>query len=146
MPRFSQRSKDNLIGVDPDLARVMNKAIKESPIDFTITEGLRSDQRQKDLYAQGRTKPGKRVTNADGVHNLSNHQDAADGRRDGFGSAVDLYPFVNGKVQVDGPDVDKWLRIIAGHIKKVGRDMGIPIEWGGDWKFVDAPHFQLKRK
>lgn len=147
MARFSKRSLDNLQGVHPDLVRVMEAAILDTPIDFTITEGLRSDQRQKDLYAQGRTKAGPRVTNADGVRNLSNHQDAADGKRDGLGQAVDLYPYFDGKVQVNGPEVDKALHTIAAHIKATAARLGIAITWGGDWKSpYDPPHFQLTKK
>lgn len=145
MYKFSQRSKDNLKGVHPDLVKVLEASIVNSPIDFTITEGLRSDQRQSDLYAQGRTKKGKRVTNADGKRNLSNHQDAADGKRDGIGQAVDLYPFVDGKVQVSGAQVEAWLKTIADHIKTTAKQLGISIVWGGDWKNPhDPPHFQLK--
>lgn len=142
--KLGERSLKSLEGVHPNLVKVMKAAIVNSPVDFTITEGLRSDQRQKDLYAQGRTKPGMRVTNKDGVKSISNHQDMADGKRDGLGKAVDLYPFFLGKVQVDHPDTIKNLKLIAAHIKNVAKELGIGITWGGDWKFVDSPHFELK--
>jgi peptidoglycan L-alanyl-D-glutamate endopeptidase CwlK len=64
-------------------------------------------------------------------------------KADGFGYAVDLYPFFDGKVQVNHPDTIKKLKIIAEHIKKVAKSMGIKIVWGGDWKFKDMPHFQI---
>jgi peptidoglycan L-alanyl-D-glutamate endopeptidase CwlK len=125
----------------------MEAAILDTPVDFTITEGLRSDERQQNLYAQGRSRSGPRVTNADGVHNLSNHQDAADGKRDGIGQAVDLYPYFDGKVQVSGPKVDAALHTIAAHIKKTAARLGIAITWGGDWKSpYDPPHFQITKK
>lgn len=142
--QFSKRSLDNLVGVHPNLVKVMKVAITDSPIDFTITEGLRSTQRQKDLFAQGRTKPGIKVTNANGVKNLSNHQDEADGRKDDLGEAVDLYPFFLGKVQVHHKDTIKNLKLIADHIKATAKKLGIKITWGGDWKSpYDPPHFQL---
>lgn len=147
MPKFSQRSKDNLKGVHPDLALVMETAIVDTPVDFTVVEGLRSDERQAALFAQGRTKPGPKVTNADGKKNLSNHQDAADGKKDGKGSAVDIYPFVDGQVRVNEKYVIGYLKQITDHIKKVAKALGIEIECGIDWKNpYDPPHVQLKRK
>ena len=144
--KLGERSLKNLEGVNPQLVRVMKAAITNSPCDFTITEGLRTAQRQKELFAQGRTKPGKKVTNADGVKNLSNHQDEADGKRDGLGSAVDLYPYFLGQVQVNHKDTIKKLGEIAAHIKRTAKSMNIEIVWGGDWKNpYDPPHFQLKK-
>ncbi|HFK5565251.1 TPA: M15 family metallopeptidase [Elizabethkingia anophelis] len=124
----------------PNLVKVMKVAIVNSPVDFTITEGVRTLKRQQELYAQGRTKPGIKVTNADGIKNKSNHQAKADG----FGHAVDLYPFFLGQVQVNHKDTIKNLKLISDHIKKVAKELGIGITWGGDWKFVDCPHFELK--
>ena len=145
--KFGKRSLDSLKNVHPDLVKVMMAAITNSPVDFTITEGLRSQARQKELYAQGRTKKGIKVTNVDGVKKLSNHQDEADGKKDNLGSAVDLYPFFLGQVQVNHKDTVKNLKLIAAHIKKVAAKLKIEITWGGDWKNpYDPPHFELKRK
>lgn len=142
MARFSQRSKDALKGVHPDLVRLMGAAIMDTPVDFTITEGLRTTARQKELYAQGRSAPGPRVTKADGVNNKSDHQAKADG----YGHAVDLYPFIGGRLLVQGPEAIAGLKAIAKHIKANARDMGIAITWGGDWKDpYDPPHFELRQ-
>lgn len=141
MNRFSQRSKDNLKGVHPKLVELMEDAIKDSPVDFTITEGVRTVARQKQLYAQGRTAPGPIVTNVDGVRKKSNHQP----KSDGYGYAVDIYPYFDGKVQVSGPLVIQKLREIAAHIKTRAKCLGITIVWGGDFKnLFDPPHFELK--
>lgn len=141
MPRFSQRSKDALKGVHPDLVKVMEAAIINSPVDFTIIQGVRTTAQQQALYAQGRTKPGPKVTNADGVRNKSNHQI----KGDGFGHAVDLYPFYNGSIQIHDKQVVPKLKLIANHIISIGKQMGVNVEWGGNWSFVDYPHFQLKK-
>lgn len=139
--KLGERSLNNLDGVHPNLVKVMKAAIVNSPVDFTITEGIRTLKRQQELYAQGRTKPGIRVTNADGIRNKSNHQAKADG----FGHAVDLYPFFLGQVQVNHKDTIKNLKLISDHIKKVAKELGIEITWGGDWKSpYDPPHFELK--
>lgn len=139
MPKFSKRSLDALQGVHPNLILVMMDAICNSPVDFTIIEGVRTTVRQQELYAHGRTKSGSIVTYADGVKNKSNHQPKADG----YGHAVDIYPYHSGKVQFN--DVAS-LKKIADHIKAVAKRMGIKITWGGDWKRpYDPPHFELSK-
>lgn len=138
MTNFSKRSIDNLNGIHPDMVKIMHEAIRTTPVDFTITDGVRTVEQQQKLYAQGRTAPGAVVTNCDGIKSKSNHQAKADG----YGYAVDLYPYVNGKVQVN--DVANLSRIAA-HIKAVAGRLGIKIEWGGDWKMKDYPHFELSK-
>ncbi|MGL5735297.1 MAG: M15 family metallopeptidase, partial [Beijerinckiaceae bacterium] len=56
MRKWSKRSLDNLAGIHPDLRRVMDRALHESPIDFTVIEGLRTVERQKELVAKGASK------------------------------------------------------------------------------------------
>ena len=139
---YSKRSIDNLKGVHPSLVTVMMEAIKKSPCDFTITEGVRTAERQKSLYAQGRTAKGGIVTYADGVKNKSNHQVKADG----FGYAVDIYPYFDGKVQVSVKDVIPRLKQITDHIKSVAMKLGVKLDFGIDWKKpFDPPHIQIKQ-
>lgn len=127
----------------PDLVRVINEAIKDSPVDFTVVEGVRTVERQKELYAYGRTvmvrdhAKARIVTHSDGVIKKSNHQP----KKDGFGYAVDIYPFVGGRVDVED---GKSLLRIGHHIVATGKRLGINVQWGQDWKtFVDPPHFEL---
>lgn len=137
MPIFGKQSIANLNGVHPNLVRVLKESIKECPVDFSIVEGVRSLQRQQALYKQGRTTKGDIVTYADGIKNKSNHQL----KNDGFGYAVDVYPYYSGKVQYS--DVAS-LRIITDHIKGVAKKLGIKITCGIDWKKpFDPPHIQL---
>jgi peptidoglycan L-alanyl-D-glutamate endopeptidase CwlK len=104
---------------------------------FTFT--FRTFAEQDALYAQGRTKPGKIVTNAKGGQSYHN-----------YGLAIDIALLVdkdgNGtfesaswdtKTDFDGDRKSDWQEIVA-IFKRYGW------EWGGDWKFVDAPHFQKK--
>lgn len=137
MNKFSKRSLQSLNGVHPDMVRLMELAIVDCPVDFTITEGVRTVARQRELYAQGRTTPGKIVTYVDGITSKSKHQV----RPDGYGYAVDLYPYVNGSVKVN--DIANLGRI-AEHIKSVAKANGISVVWGGDWKMKDYPHFELR--
>jgi peptidoglycan LD-endopeptidase CwlK len=90
---------------------------------FKIISGTRTYDEQNQLYAQGRTVPGKIVTNARGGY--SNHN---------FGVAWDIGIFKNGEY-IDESDLYK----SAGAI---GKQQGL--EWGGDWEtFTDEPHFQV---
>lgn len=126
--KLSERSKNNLYGVHPDLVAVCAKALKITSQDFTVVEGLRSAERQKDLVASGASKTMN-----------SKHIKQADG----YGYAIDLYPFYDGKVQVNAP-FSKF-KEISEAMKKAAQELGVKITWGGDWKsFVDSPHYQLE--
>lgn len=131
---FSERSLKAKEGVHPDLNRVLDRAIQITGQDFLITEGVRTPERQAELYAQGRTKPGKVVT----WTLNSNHFKS---KVTGFGHAVDVCPY-----PVDWNSVAKF-EAIAKAIKQAARELGVQIEWGGDWspKNRDYPHFQLDR-
>ena len=136
MKTLNSRSLDNLKGVHPDLVKVLETAIIDCPHEqgFTVTEGVRTIARQQELYAQGRTKPGQIVTNTDGIKVKSNHQPKADG----YGYAVDLYP---NPINVNDT---QHIAFVGVHIKKTAQKLGVKIEWGGDWKMKDYPHFELK--
>lgn len=142
MARFSKRSKDALVGVHPDLVRVLDAAIVNTPVDFTVVDGVRTDVEQKALFAQGRWTKGPIVTYKNGTTNKSNHQT----KDDGFGHAVDLYPFFGGKLLITDAATVPLLKEIAQHIKATAARLGIAITWGGDWrKPYDPPHFELKK-
>lgn len=147
---FGKRSLENLRGVHPNLVGLIVYSNRTSPIDFGIDAGLRTIERQKELYSWGRTvvnpntgkQPGKPfgmiVTKKDGVNNKSDHQAQASG----FGEAVDIYPYYNGSLQTK--DVSTLLKIIA-HVRKCAKEMGIEVILGADWKDpYDPPHIQLK--
>ena len=119
---FGTRSKERLQGVHPDLVKVLEEAIKESPLDFSITEGLRTKERQKALFDAGKsqTMNSRHLT----------------------GKAVDIAVIKDGEVTWDF----KYYQLVADHIKKVSKDLKIDIVWGGDWQsFKDGPHFELHR-
>jgi len=107
---------------------IIEKAYKEG-IYVLITDGYRSKAEQDALYAQGRTKPGKIVTNAKGGQ--SNHN---------FGIAVD-FCLTNEKGTIANYTVNSDWRRVAAIAKSKG------FEWGGDWKgFVDNPHLEYTGK
>ena len=143
---FSQTSLDKMKKVHPKLVEVMKEAITNSPYDFRITAGVRTTEEQFALYQIGRSKTGRIVTDCDGKRAKSNHQI----KSDGFGHAVDIFPcgvIENGVYRkftsAEGYD-DKKLKSIADHILAVAKSKKINIEWGGNWKMNDTPHFELK--
>ena len=143
---FAKSSLDKMEKVHPKLVEVMKAAIENSPFDFRITSGARTTEEQFALYQKGRTLPGPKVTNCDGKKFKSNHQIKADG----YGHAVDIFPcgvIENGVYRKftseEGYD-EKKLKLIANHILAVAKSKNINIEWGGNWKMKDTPHFELK--
>lgn len=138
MFRLSSKSASKLAGVHPDLELIVRRAIELSDQDFVVLEGVRTPERQRELYAQGRSKPGKKVT----WTLISNHFV----QPDGYGHAVDLVPF-----PVDWDDTRKFDRI-ADAMFQAARELGMHIRWGADWdrdgKFresgeSDSPHFEI---
>jgi peptidoglycan L-alanyl-D-glutamate endopeptidase CwlK len=121
--RFSETSLKKFNGVHPDLVRVMKHAIALSPLDFKLTEGLRTVERQRQLVDAGasRTMKSRHIT----------------------GHAVDVAALVGSEVRWDWPLYGK----IAVAVKEAAVAEAVPIEWGGDWRtFKDGPHFQLPHK
>lgn len=121
------RSEKNIITLLPEvrpLARSLVQKAAIAGICVKVISGYRSYEEQDELYAQGRTRPGKIVTKAKGGY--SNHN---------FGIAFDIGVFESGKYLGDSPKY-----------KAVGAlGMEIGLDWGGSWKtIVDQPHYQLR--
>ncbi len=98
-----------------------------------VTDTVRTVAQQQALYAQGRTKPGKIVTNCDGELIKSNHQVHSDG----YGHAADLCFVVGGKPSWD---IKLPWKLYGAFAKMEG------LGWGGSWtntKLVDLPHIEL---
>lgn len=133
--RLSNRSRDRLVGVHPDLVRVVLRAIELTTQDFMVLEGVRTLERQRELYLQGRSKPGKIVT----WTMQSKHID---------GLAVDLVP-----TPIDWETLSKF-DAIGRAMFAAAKELGVAIRWGADWDRdgvrrekgeSDSPHFELDR-
>jgi peptidoglycan LD-endopeptidase CwlK len=126
-----------LAGVHPTLVEKVTRilyALAELGHPMLVTDGLRTDAEQVALYAKGRTAPGPKVTNADGVRRRSNHQAKADGH----GYAVDCCFLVDGNPSWD--DAHPW-RLYGEAAKALG------LRWGGEFVgLVDRPHIELPEK
>lgn len=135
MFKFSKKSLKKLEGLHPNLQNFFMELIKISPYDFSITQGVRTAEEQNKLYQQGRTTPGKIVTNCDGYKLKSNHQT----KSDGLGHAGDIAVLVNNKITWE----EKYYKEVAISARILMQKYNI--EWGGDWKnFKDLPHFEYK--
>ena len=109
--------------LDYKLTKMLKKCA-EAGIYLIITEGVRTVQRQDELYAQGRTKPGIVVTNARGLSYSSQHQ---------WGIAFDI--------AINDPN-KLWDDVLLQKAAAIGKSVGL--SWGGDWKsIIDKPHFYL---
>lgn len=109
-------------------------AAKNLGIDVLITCTYRSNEEQKQLYAQGRTAPGKIVTNA--LPGESKHNNMEGGGPASL--AFDVVPLINGKPVWDASN-PVW-KILGGLGKSVG------LNWAGDWKrFKEYPHFEVNK-
>ena len=146
--RLSKRSMLRLVGVHPDLVAVVQRAIELSPIDFGVTEGVRSPERQRELYEAGASKTlnSRHIT----------------------GHAVDVVAYVGSEARWD---FGLYLQI-AEAFRVAARELSTPVVWGACWTtinrvedlgaavagyterkrreggrpLIDGPHFELWRE
>jgi peptidoglycan L-alanyl-D-glutamate endopeptidase CwlK len=121
--RLSERSLRRLEGVHPRLVALVKEAAALTPVDFMVTEGVRTPKRQAALVRAGasRTKKSRHLT----------------------GHAVDIAAMVDGQVRWDWPLYPR----IAAAFKAAAARQGTAIVWGGDWTSLrDGPHFELDRR
>jgi peptidoglycan L-alanyl-D-glutamate endopeptidase CwlK len=151
------KSRAELRGVHPDLVRVVERAIQITKQDFSVHDGLRTEAEQREYVRTGASQTMN-----------SKHRPQADG----YGHAVDLVPFINGKLRWEWPAIYP----IAAAVWQAARELGVSIRWGGPWVnlsdiktgtsaamkqavdaygarqraagkkvFTDGPHFELAR-
>lgn len=145
---YGPQSLKRLEGVHPKMKEVvlgaldiMNEwdAAGVATCDIMVLEGVRTPERQKELYAQGRTKPGQKVTWTLNSNHFIN-------KKTGYGHAVDLVPY-----PVDWNDLKKFDLISRAMFASAAK-LNTPIRWGADWDRdgnprergeSDSPHFEL---
>ena len=138
---LGERSLKNLEGVHPDLVKVVKRAIEITNTDFTVIEGVRTKERQKELVYKGvsKTMNSRHIT----------------------GHAVDIVPVKDGVI---GWRIDDYYPL-AEAMATAADELGVRVRWGGAWsvinnrknhptdwikayragggKFIDGPHFEL---
>ncbi|EAA5259346.1 M15 family peptidase [Salmonella enterica subsp. enterica] len=117
--KFSQRSLSRLQGVNQQLVTLANRALELSPIDFGITEGIRTKERQNQLFHEGKSE----TLNS---RHLTGH-------------AIDVMAYPVPEGSWDFSDYE----LIAAAFTQASKELSIGIEWGGNWKSRDGVHFQL---
>lgn len=150
MYTFGEKSLKELNGVHPSLVKIMGLAIKRTPMDFAIHDGLRTSIEQAGLVASGASKT------QDSKHLIQVET--------GFGHAVDAVPYFQGKLRWEW----KLIYPIADCVRTCAREYGVRICWGGVWDrclndlvgdlekhvkdytvrhpgpdFIDGPHYEL---
>jgi peptidoglycan L-alanyl-D-glutamate endopeptidase CwlK len=147
--RLSQRSRNNLIGVNPELVAVVERAIELTKVDFAVTEGLRSAARQRELFEKGASQ-------------------IAEGGKHVAGEAVDVVAFLGSRISWELNLYDD----IADAMKQAAIEEAVGLRWGAAWNipdirawrgtmeeamnyyvderrragrrpFIDAPHFEM---
>lgn len=123
---LTARDQERLEGCHPDLVAKLDILFGQMPL--FVVSGVRTAEQQEALYAVGRTKPGKIVTQCDGHTRKSNHQVHADG----FGHAADVAFQGNDPFDASHPWAD-----LGVHAEALG------LKWGGHFTFVDLDHVEL---
>ena len=146
--KLSTKSQERLIGVEPELKEIVYEAIKVTKIDFGVIEGLRTEEKQKQLVESGASQTMK-----------SKHLE---------GRAVDLMAYIGGGGSWELSVYDE----IADAMKEAAIKVDVAVRWGAAWTvtdirewegtmedamnsyidtrrsqgrrpFIDAPHFEL---
>ena len=150
--RLGKHSWGELMGVHPDLVRVVERAIELTAQDFTVHDGLRTKEEQREYVRRGVSQTM-----------FSRHLP----QPDGFGHAVDLVPYINGKLRWEWDPIYR----IAEAVRRASDELDVRIRWGGCWHtltgtsedpevlvrryadlrrrrglraFTDGPHYQLE--
>jgi peptidoglycan LD-endopeptidase CwlK len=147
--KLGEKSLKELNGVHPDLVAIVKRAIELSSQDFAVHDGIRTLAEQQKLVQSGasQTLDSRHIT----------------------GHAVDLVPYINGKLRWEWEPIYK----IADAVRIAAKELGTPIRWGGAWDvtftdttdspedlvsdytakrrkagkkaFIDGPHFELPK-
>jgi peptidoglycan LD-endopeptidase CwlK len=129
MPSRSLKDLNNTLVSAWEKAEIEFENKKSNKVNVIITCTYRSIEEQNQLYAIGRTVKGNKVTNAKGGQSEHNNYPS---------TAFDI-AFIGLDKKFDWTDEN--FQEFADIIKKIEPR----IEWGGNWKFKDSPHFQLKK-
>lgn len=140
--KLSERSLNSLKGVNPSLVKVVERAIELTEQDFLVLEGVRSKEQCYINYGKGRTVAqcsAKGVPTNYAQPSLSkvtwlNNPLAS---KHVTGNAVDLVPS-----PIDWNTISKFTTISKA-MKQAAKELGVDLEWGGDWTKKDYPHFEL---
>lgn len=119
--KFSDTSAKRLATTATPIQRIFNTVMDRTECDFGIAQGIRTLEQQKEYLNAGNSK----TKNSRHLHTY----------------AVDIYAY-DGKALWSKESIEPIAKIAL----EVADELGYELEWGGNWKFLDAPHFQLSHK
>lgn len=144
MPKFGKVSQERLNTCHIDLKKICNEVIRH--IDFSVLEGARTDEAQKQYFKDGKSK-------LDGVKKKSKHQVT---KQKPLSDAVDVAPY---PIDFNNDSKAKArFYMLAGYFFQASEtlyeagEITNKLRWGGDWDgdkdfkdqtFDDLPHFEL---
>lgn len=140
--KLSQRSLNSLKGVDPNLVKVVKRAIEITEQDFIVIEGLRTREQMMINYGKGRTVaqlavhgiPASYAKPKESKVTWLNNPFASNHAK---GKAVDIVP-----APVDWEDINKFKKINEA-MQEASKELGVKLSYGGDWIKKDYPHWEL---
>lgn len=122
--KFGTASKRKLAGVHPDLRKVAERAIAISPRDFTIVQGLRTAAQQLAAYKAGKSQ----------IKSGGRHQ---------YGYAIDFCVLTPGGF-LDWDNIKGFQQVWLA-FQQAGKELKIPLRWGGTFSFGDFGHVELPK-
>lgn len=114
---LGQTSTAKLVGVHPDVVRVVRRAIQLTPVDFGVHDGLRTEEQQRRYVAAGVSRT---------MNSMHRRQ------ADGWGHAVDLVPYIGGVLRWEWPPIYK----IAAAVRQAAAEEAVALRWGGCWQML----------
>ena len=145
MYKFGNRSKEQLGTCHKDLQLIAEEALKISQVDFGVSEGHRTVEKQLEYFNTGKSK-------IDGINKKGKHNYQPS-------LAMDIYAYVKGKGSLAFNTtylayLGGVITSVAARLKNEGR-ITHSIRWGYNWdsdgdigtdqRFQDLPHFELKK-
>ena len=140
--KLSERSLKSLEGVDPNLVKIVKRAIEITEQDFIVIEGLRTKEQMMINYGKGRTAsqlavhgiPASYAKPKEAKVTWLNNPFASNHAK---GKAVDIVP-----APVTWDDLNKF-KLINEAMQAAAKELGIKLSYGGDWTKKDYPHWEL---
>lgn len=140
--KLSERSLKSLEGVDPNLVKIVKRAIEITEQDFIVIEGLRTKEQMMINYGKGRTAaqlavhgiPASYAKPKEAKVTWLNNPFASNHAK---GKAVDIVP-----APVTWDDISKFKKINEA-MQAAAKELGIKLSYGGDWTKKDYPHWEL---
>ena len=140
--KLSERSLKSLEGVDPNLVKIVKRAIEITEQDFIVIEGLRTKEQMMINYGKGRT-PDELAVHGIPASYAKPKEAKVTWLNDPFasnhakGKAVDIVP-----APVTWDDISKFKKINEA-MQAAAKELGIKLSYGGDWTKKDYPHWEL---